>query len=186
MYMITIVFFFNDTATTEIYTLSLHDALPICAATPRISSIAAEASSPERLASAIASLARFCSPRRPSTSGSTSRPRASSASPPSTIPPGTRRRSRPSRTASGSSRISLRSSTGRPAARLLARARRLAALRRRFLGLVRLGRLAAGVALDEQRHVLGVAADDDVRGHERAGEAAVADREQHVVAVLLA
>src|SRR3712207_7748951 len=25
------VFFFNDTATTEIYTLSLHDALPICA-----------------------------------------------------------------------------------------------------------------------------------------------------------
>src|SRR2546430_5577318 len=28
-------FFFNDTATTEIYTLSLHDALPICRA-PRI------------------------------------------------------------------------------------------------------------------------------------------------------
>src|SRR3712207_7469444 len=27
-------FFFNDTATTEIYTLSLHDALPICAAVP--------------------------------------------------------------------------------------------------------------------------------------------------------
>src|ERR1019366_7257958 len=26
-----ILFFFNDTATTEIYTLSLHDALPICA-----------------------------------------------------------------------------------------------------------------------------------------------------------
>src|SRR2546429_8672329 len=26
------VFFFNDTATTEIYTLSLHDALPICRA----------------------------------------------------------------------------------------------------------------------------------------------------------
>src|SRR5260370_4377644 len=25
-------FFFNDTATTEIYTLSLHDALPICSA----------------------------------------------------------------------------------------------------------------------------------------------------------
>src|SRR5438128_3802369 len=25
------LFFFNDTATTEIYTLSLHDALPICA-----------------------------------------------------------------------------------------------------------------------------------------------------------
>src|SRR5258708_10654694 len=27
---IIILFFFNDTATTEIYTLSLHDALPIC------------------------------------------------------------------------------------------------------------------------------------------------------------
>ena len=27
--MICCVFFFNDTATTEIYTLSLHDALPI-------------------------------------------------------------------------------------------------------------------------------------------------------------
>src|SRR3712207_9284681 len=27
---ITSLFFFNDTATTEIYTLSLHDALPIC------------------------------------------------------------------------------------------------------------------------------------------------------------
>src|SRR3712207_7856065 len=28
--MIVLFFFFNDTATTEIYTLSLHDALPIC------------------------------------------------------------------------------------------------------------------------------------------------------------
>src|SRR5256885_6240846 len=27
-------FFFNDTATTEIYTLSLHDALPICLLDP--------------------------------------------------------------------------------------------------------------------------------------------------------
>src|SRR5437899_4933609 len=30
------VFFFNDPATTEIYTLSLHDALPICVVTRRI------------------------------------------------------------------------------------------------------------------------------------------------------
>src|SRR2546427_8183439 len=37
-------FFFNDTATTEIYTLSLHDALPI---SPRASAARA---SPERLA----------------------------------------------------------------------------------------------------------------------------------------
>src|SRR3712207_9359564 len=28
------LFFFNDTATTEIYTLSLHDALPICLRQP--------------------------------------------------------------------------------------------------------------------------------------------------------
>src|SRR3712207_7935692 len=34
----TVVFFFNDTATTEIYTLSLHDALPISAAEHGISS----------------------------------------------------------------------------------------------------------------------------------------------------
>src|SRR3989454_10765147 len=31
-------FFFNDTATTEIYTLSLHDALPILSGTDRFSS----------------------------------------------------------------------------------------------------------------------------------------------------
>src|SRR5258708_15254230 len=30
MAILTFFFFFNDTATTEIYTLSLHDALPIC------------------------------------------------------------------------------------------------------------------------------------------------------------
>src|SRR2546426_11125381 len=32
-------FFFNDTATTEIYTLSLHDALPICHLAERLSGI---------------------------------------------------------------------------------------------------------------------------------------------------
>src|SRR5256885_5647469 len=32
--MYTYFFFFNDTATTEIYTLSLHDALPISRAAP--------------------------------------------------------------------------------------------------------------------------------------------------------
>src|SRR2546430_11882076 len=31
------IFFFNDTATTEIYTLSLHDALPISRPAPRSS-----------------------------------------------------------------------------------------------------------------------------------------------------
>src|SRR5215204_7812476 len=34
-------FFFNDTATTEIYTLSLHDALPISAASATVRSISA-------------------------------------------------------------------------------------------------------------------------------------------------
>src|SRR5689334_24279095 len=33
-YLITFFFFFNDTATTEIYTLSLHDALPISRPSP--------------------------------------------------------------------------------------------------------------------------------------------------------
>src|SRR5205823_12520190 len=33
------IFFFNDTSTTHIYTLSLHDALPILAATETITSI---------------------------------------------------------------------------------------------------------------------------------------------------
>src|SRR3712207_7495486 len=33
--MLSHVLFFNDTATTEIYTLSLHDALPICSRGPR-------------------------------------------------------------------------------------------------------------------------------------------------------
>src|SRR5258708_2570811 len=40
-----VFFFFNDTATTEIYTLSLHDALPIwhqCAVRPGIQGAAAE------------------------------------------------------------------------------------------------------------------------------------------------
>src|SRR3712207_8705171 len=33
--MVVFIFFFNDTATTEIYTLSLHDALPIWILTAR-------------------------------------------------------------------------------------------------------------------------------------------------------
>src|SRR6266540_2077242 len=34
-YFLFFFFFFNDTATTEIYTLSLHDALPFSSTTPR-------------------------------------------------------------------------------------------------------------------------------------------------------
>src|SRR2546426_5051725 len=40
-------FFFNDTATTEIYTLSLHDALPIC--TRRIVAFLEEHSAVEKV-----------------------------------------------------------------------------------------------------------------------------------------
>src|SRR5258708_17524525 len=59
------IFFFNDTATTEIYTLSLHDALPILKtvvcrsgerkckfchkAPPRLEGIPAKCSRPDRL-----------------------------------------------------------------------------------------------------------------------------------------
>src|SRR3712207_7695796 len=35
MFIVILLFFFNDTATTEIYTLSLHDALPISGAVRR-------------------------------------------------------------------------------------------------------------------------------------------------------
>src|SRR2546430_6212025 len=36
LFILFFFFFFNDTATTEIYTLSLHDALPISAVGPRL------------------------------------------------------------------------------------------------------------------------------------------------------
>src|SRR3712207_7489363 len=35
-----LIFFFNDTATTEIYTLSLHDALPISGRDHRVADVA--------------------------------------------------------------------------------------------------------------------------------------------------
>src|SRR5256885_12893901 len=38
-HLIFFFFFFNDTATTEIYTLSLHDALPISEAQARLGSL---------------------------------------------------------------------------------------------------------------------------------------------------
>src|SRR5947209_14639820 len=41
-------FFCHDTATTEIYTLSLHDALPICDPAPRLPHLGADAGRPGR------------------------------------------------------------------------------------------------------------------------------------------
>src|SRR5258705_4617849 len=39
LHSFSIFFFFNDTATTEIYTLSLHDALPICLLNASLSAV---------------------------------------------------------------------------------------------------------------------------------------------------
>src|SRR5260221_4051223 len=47
-------FFFNDTATTEIYTLSLHDALPIWAASARLRGARAAGRVPSAAAAASA------------------------------------------------------------------------------------------------------------------------------------
>src|SRR3712207_8746667 len=52
----TVFFFFNDTATTEIYTLSLHDALPIWA-TPGVFSIKREIADLETLLGSVESRA---------------------------------------------------------------------------------------------------------------------------------
>src|SRR5690606_41579727 len=65
-------FFFTDTATTEIYTLSLHDALPICStpSPPRVPTAAIPAPSPSpprrprRLRSSVAALPWPSGPRR--------------------------------------------------------------------------------------------------------------------------
>src|SRR2546430_5231359 len=43
MWKVVLIFFFNDTATTEIYTLSLHDALPIFPADSCLKSASTEA-----------------------------------------------------------------------------------------------------------------------------------------------
>src|SRR5258706_2185404 len=48
-------FFFNDTATTEIYTLSLHDALPISMGIARLLDV--RSADEERLRGAVGSLA---------------------------------------------------------------------------------------------------------------------------------
>src|SRR3712207_7235497 len=70
MYSLNVFFFFNDTATTEIYTLSLHDALPISPAasraagrrrTARGASVPGAAGAPGRRSSCKVPLA--CAPR---------------------------------------------------------------------------------------------------------------------------
>src|SRR3712207_7440070 len=53
-YIHNVLFFFNDTATTEIYTLSLHDALPISGAPSSvITPMATKAATPSTTSTAI-------------------------------------------------------------------------------------------------------------------------------------
>src|SRR3712207_8603806 len=66
-------FFFNDTATTEIYTLSLHDALPICARR-------STTTSGGRISRTRTTNARSSSSRRPSSTAAPAASRASCAS----------------------------------------------------------------------------------------------------------
>src|SRR5438874_5220980 len=51
LYYDSLLLFFNDTATTEIYTLSLHDALPICRRATRMLSAFCSATERSRLSS---------------------------------------------------------------------------------------------------------------------------------------
>src|SRR2546426_4599912 len=66
-------FFFNDTATTEIYTLSLHDALPICSTTARASR---STTSPSRRCRSKRCWSIFCASATRSPGRSTSRARS--------------------------------------------------------------------------------------------------------------
>src|SRR2546430_13647433 len=65
MLAISIFFFFNDTATTEIYTLSLHDALPICVKS-RVTGMEATGLSSTRMGRQKPSRARTSSTAPPS------------------------------------------------------------------------------------------------------------------------
>src|SRR3712207_7603000 len=68
-----VFFFFNDTATTEIYTLSLHDALPISGPTidrPRAAATSATSAGTTPMMSAawltlVRAMPRFCSRMTP-------------------------------------------------------------------------------------------------------------------------
>src|SRR2546427_6687873 len=55
-----IFFFFNDTATTEIYTLSLHDALPILTRAAALRRKKMSSSIPEALTAAVLTVSDSC------------------------------------------------------------------------------------------------------------------------------
>src|SRR3712207_7481006 len=74
------VFFFNDPATTEIYTLSLHDALPICSSEGTSASVPAGSSAPSTRAGTVSSRRAACAAgRRRSVSATTARRNGSSS-----------------------------------------------------------------------------------------------------------
>src|SRR6266481_10026345 len=64
MFLYFFFFFFNDTATTEIYTLSLHDALPISRAASRCAAAATICASPTCCRWRRTSPGRRCPSRR--------------------------------------------------------------------------------------------------------------------------
>src|SRR3712207_9231657 len=73
--MIWIVLFFNDTATTEIYTLSLHDALPISATSRlQVTGTDRSAAGSRRVRKTVAAPRRDSWATWPSTQTSPSRP----------------------------------------------------------------------------------------------------------------
>src|SRR5256885_9720230 len=68
-YAYCVFFFFNDTATTEIYTLSLHDALPIS----RCRALCSEAGTPTMASCSAIRGSASSAPGRPSTASPASR-----------------------------------------------------------------------------------------------------------------
>src|SRR5690242_11268362 len=143
---------------------------PTCSLSWVERSIASVASSPARLSSPICLPAAFCSAFSSSARVVSERQRSSASSTRSTVSANpSPRRASAALTASGSRRISLRSRTADLP---------LLLLRGRGLG--------PRVLRHEGRHVLGFLAHHHVRRHDRAGEAAVANCEEHVLHALLA
>src|SRR5436305_6433657 len=144
---------------------------PTCSFSGVERAIASLASSPARLSSPTCLPAAFCSAFSSSARVVSARQRSSAASTWSTASatPSPPRRASAAFTPSGSRRMSLRSRTADLP---------LALLRRR--------RLRAGVLRHERGHLLRVLPNHHVRRHDRALEAAVAAREQHVLHALLA
>ena len=161
---------------------SCSSALDLLRQAVRLGDRVARRPRPRAWPAAICSETLLLAARRSSTCGSSSR-RAASSSSSSSTSPAAPRRARAALTPSGSLRISLRSSVAPPVPSA-ARAPVVPPLGGRQARRA-LGRLAR-VLGDELGDRLRVTADDDVLRHDRAGEAAVADRVEDLVLGLLA